>query len=1015
MGIRRVAAVLGLAALCAAGTGSATVPTPGQNVNMVSGTLWPGGDPFLQRQNEPSLAVSTLNSRHLLAAANDSRTVDLPTSDDTWLGVFQSVDGGLSWRSTLLPGYPQDASQAGLTSPLHGYTTASHPLVRAGANGRFYVSGIAFNRATNEAAVFVSSFVDGNDDEAGSPIRYLDTTIIDQGNAGQFLDKPWVAVDIPRGSEQCGTVYLAYVHKNVFLRASNDCGQSWSKPKKLSVGNHLNQGATVTIDPVGGGALVAWRRENTIVFKPGDAHGQPTAVATIIPFDQPSTATSFSTTSYPTIAAESGRIHIAWSQRAVPGGGARIVLATSADGGETWSPPAEVAPGPQGHQFMPAMTVAGGRLTIVYYDSRLDHTIGRLVPYDPFVPDDEGFFYSEVFDPLPGNPFGPFLDDAGLQRRHTIDVFVAQAPPGPFFQFTPVRVSRYPVGTTGGPDLSQLESSPPSLPMFSNGTAALDGDYIDVAGSTMVRDAADWRFSTTGDDATVHLAWTSNQDVIPPLDGDWTIFTPVGGGGPSLYDPTQSSPACQSGYEGTRNQNIYSSAVTQGLLLNSLQSSKPLSPTVERAFTLVLGNETRLERSFRVTIENQPPGGYAWFLPSTSSEVQCPGALCTTLDITVSGRSGVARQVFATSADAFAEVAVEAVEVDAVGGNVVPGGLSASLSLNGVQSPLPLPPGGEDYGASLGAPFITSPSNSPGIVNPVVLNPIVLNPIVLNPIIVNPVILNPIVLNPLILNTDLANPAVVDNTPYTGTVTDPDLTNPDLLGNQELSDATYVLRNDGDTAAAYRVRLVGEAPTDALGGPLPLQLVVTRTYEVPTVGGCAYQRGDQGSLFANVLHPQLTPPAMLGQPALTDPSPASPLVGVMPGEVVLVTLRAPVDKPTMLQLVADVTPVAVPSAPNTGEAEIEVAAPLFILTRAVELPPATVNAPYQFQLKALGGTPPYDWSVVAGNLPPGLNLQPATGQIFGVPEADGAFASRIGLADFAGGMRARDFTFVVNP
>ena len=50
----------------------------GQNVNMVSGTKWPGGDPFLQRQNEPSLAVSSRNVLHLVAGANDYRTVDLP-------------------------------------------------------------------------------------------------------------------------------------------------------------------------------------------------------------------------------------------------------------------------------------------------------------------------------------------------------------------------------------------------------------------------------------------------------------------------------------------------------------------------------------------------------------------------------------------------------------------------------------------------------------------------------------------------------------------------------------------------------------------------------------------------------------------------------------------------------------------------------------------------------------------------------------------------------------------------
>ena len=94
------------------------------NVNMVSGTMLPGGDPWLQRQNEPSVAVSTRNPRHLLAGANDYRTVDYPQTEgilpgisgiaaagDAWLGVYKSLDGGASWISTLLPGFPQDTSK----------------------------------------------------------------------------------------------------------------------------------------------------------------------------------------------------------------------------------------------------------------------------------------------------------------------------------------------------------------------------------------------------------------------------------------------------------------------------------------------------------------------------------------------------------------------------------------------------------------------------------------------------------------------------------------------------------------------------------------------------------------------------------------------------------------------------------------------------------------------------------------------------------------------------------------
>src|SRR5215831_14704826 len=127
-------------------------PTPGQNVNMVSGTKWPGGDPFLERQNEPSLAVSMRNPVHLLAGANDYRSVDIPNPNspdergDAWLGVFKSFDGGATWGSTLLAGYPQDQSAAGMASPLHGLSTAADPTVRAGTNGLFYYSGIAYNR-----------------------------------------------------------------------------------------------------------------------------------------------------------------------------------------------------------------------------------------------------------------------------------------------------------------------------------------------------------------------------------------------------------------------------------------------------------------------------------------------------------------------------------------------------------------------------------------------------------------------------------------------------------------------------------------------------------------------------------------------------------------------------------------------------------------------------------------------------------------------------------------------------
>src|SRR5512137_496445 len=105
----KYAHVASLVSLFAAAPAVATAQVAGENVNMVSGVEWPGGDPFLQRQNEPSLAVSSANPNHLLAGANDYRSVDVKfvpgatkMAADAWQGVFKSYDGGVTWKSYLM-------------------------------------------------------------------------------------------------------------------------------------------------------------------------------------------------------------------------------------------------------------------------------------------------------------------------------------------------------------------------------------------------------------------------------------------------------------------------------------------------------------------------------------------------------------------------------------------------------------------------------------------------------------------------------------------------------------------------------------------------------------------------------------------------------------------------------------------------------------------------------------------------------------------------------------------------
>ncbi|HSE98694.1 MAG TPA: putative Ig domain-containing protein [Blastocatellia bacterium] len=57
------------------------------------------------------------------------------------------------------------------------------------------------------------------------------------------------------------------------------------------------------------------------------------------------------------------------------------------------------------------------------------------------------------------------------------------------------------------------------------------------------------------------------------------------------------------------------------------------------------------------------------------------------------------------------------------------------------------------------------------------------------------------------------------------------------------------------------------------------------------------------------------------------------------------------------------------------------------------------GAPFHFQANALGGAPPYTWSMASGSLPSGLALNTSTGTITGTPSASGTFSLTISVRD----------------
>jgi hypothetical protein len=1092
--------------LTIAAAGFAQSPVAGQNINMVSGTTWPGGDPYLQRQNEPSLAVSSRNPLHLLAGANDYRTVDLPTepgsvpgtlSGDAWLGVFKSFDGGLSWQSTLLPGYPQDTSAAGTASPLKAYGAAADATVRSHSNGLLYYSGIAFNRGTNIGAIFLSRLQDQNSKENGDAtqgrdtIAYLDTKLIDTGTSGQFLDKPWLAVDVPRngsGATTCsftppggaaqsfvgGNVYMTWsrftgsTSTKIMFTRSLDCGKTWSNPTKLSESNSINQGTNIAVDPTNGAVYVAWRRFATssqpdaiIVAKSTDfgktfASKNTFQVATISPLDQGTSGTQFRTNALPSIAvsvdsANVSRVHVAWAQRNGTNQDAQIVLSTSTDG-STWSVPQPVDASPitddttptpnsfsRGHQFMPQLTFSQGRLMVLYYDQRLDHTLGFYVyvPTPPVLGDGmfQGSYSYKLFrkyaGELPTHPEQVFtlgIDDAFLtQRRHTVDLRVASSAPGASLNFSSTTVSQYRFGLRAldvnqvPEGLDQLEDNPPNLPLFAQGTVPFLGDYIDVAAQNIVANGTGgWKFNTAPTPTPVFYAtWTDNRDVRPPLDGDWTHYTPAGPVHQSSLDPTQQTQPCVSGQEGMRNQNIYSSRITQGLLVGSPQNVKPLSSTLQRAFVVTLQNFTNQQRTFHMTIADpQPAGGWASFTEGVNVPVlTAPSPVVKTVDVTVEANSGAARPVFVTSTSPAASITVNV--VDATPGSTLSGSIilnpegsvsalaqpdGTTLDINGLEV---YSPTFEVWDANNTNPFLNIGNPDVSILNIGNLNIGNLNIGNADPILN---IGNDSVGNLNIGNLNIGNvdPAILNiGNLNIGNATEANLNIGNLnignlnignlnIGNTPVSDASYSVKNAGNTTHSYRVALYGNNTNNT-----PLQIIVTKASSTPTSVGCTLQSSPQGVVVATVNNAQMaTSIDDATDPKITDSSVSNATVSLAPGERVFVTVRAPLTADQMKDFVKQMTPVITAHGANTDGTVHPFAALLFVQTTQGALPVAVVGVPYNgtgYQFTSVGGSGAITWSVT-GTLPSGLTLSPS-GLLSGTPTGSGSFNFTVTASD----------------
>ncbi len=1045
----------------------------GRNVNMTSSKAWPDpeGDVYLQRQNEPSIAVSSLNELHLLAGANDYRSVDtwesqgnLPgipeeaAAGDAWLGVFTSYDGGQSWKSKLLPGYITDP-QIEVGDSLKEFDAASDPTVRAGIDGLFFYSGIAFDRIRNgNSVIFVCRYKDYNDTESGDAIRYIDTTIVDEGTSGQFADKPWLAVDVPRPGYSDGLVFLVYstflgdiqktVHNKIMFVRSIDGGDTWEKPIKLSESQKINQGTTIAVDPLNGDVYVAWRRfaegnvADAIMIAKSTDHGQTftkAEEAAIIgfPFDQPTYdlelgTVQFRSNAFPTMTVDNNhRVYIAWAQREYENGPARIFF-TSAQYGFGWPLQARIHNDynltsedyyAEGHMFMPSMTFAAGKLLIAWYDSRFSYRLEKGGNTEKWLTD---YYLGE------GQCPDPSQGDYPCQWRETIDVRLAQADPGAT-QFEPsIQVSRYLWGLERNPDgtlktdadgyliPTQLQYNPPNYPLFQGGTVPFIGDYIDIAPAPMfINDEGGWRFNTgevltesteSRDPFVFYVSWADNRDVHPPADDPYDDFNPWTWYGPPDHEN------CLPGFNsGMRDQNVYVSRITRGISIGCPANYKP-SGAGQKTFIVNVENMTGYPKTFNLDILNPPePPGKASFLPS--------GTALHTLTIDVPAYSAISHHVFVNS-DSPHTTTVQVTEVPdpELGGDFI--GYVYLYLVGEGGSPE------ESIDLKIYDEGIVNWSSPEGIPAP---ETNLINPAVFNPAVFNPAVFNPAVFNPAVFNANILNPAVFNTNTKDGS---------------EIVDKIWRVTNSGDTGSSYTLKTIA-------GDELPYgyynQLLVYKVHKTPgTDGQCTLQQEEQHELLINIVNPDVSPDISsyekIVDPELANEDFTNATFSLVPGEEAIVLLRV-IDTKTSAPSPGGFvgfgnfgsfigfgsfggssgTSNGTPSnsnpedyADNVGAVVVShsstegslVAITLQILPDSLDDGKAGVAYTGE-TLRAIGGTEPYSWSLYDGSLPVEMYLS-GNGEIYGTPKEAGDFSFTVKVTDNLGESDTQKFTLFID-